>query len=263
MPFTIKRKVSNDANENAEFALAKDNEYLDSAEINEFQKEITETKEAAKATEKVNASPENFKKAFLDGFIFKNPSLVDFVGLTPIIVGGTTVKNGLFLSVSTVIVLICVCTFASLTRNILPKKLAPAVYTVIASAVLVLLSYLGYSYFSSSMFSLGIVFPLIAVNGLNLSRAREFASKHNLKLSFADALGKGTGFSAVLILTSALREILGYGTFCNIDVPIFSHYHSLVASGIPGGFIAMAIFAAIVQYIALKNEKRGEKQNDL
>ncbi len=261
MPFTIKRKDKNseisstEAYEKAEFALARDNTSLDMAEAIEADAQIEGVTDEIQEEFTENTS---FKDVFLEGFLFKNPSLVDFVGLTPIIVGGTSVKNGLVLSLATVIVLVAVCMFASLTKNILPKKIAPAVYTIVAAVLLIPLTWLGYTVFPSTMFSLGLIFPLIAVNGINLSRAYGFASKNNIMNSLADALGKGLGFSSVLIVISAIREIFGYGTFFDITIPIFSEFHSSIICGVPGGFAAMAAFAAIVQLMSQKNGTKSQ-----
>ncbi len=253
MPFTIKRKTKTEAEEKAENLLLKDNRSMDLTEAEEYKAEIIPQ---VKADTAVSEESGSFKEIFLEGLLFKNPSLVDFIGLTPIIVGGTTVKNGLILSLATVIVLVAVCLFASLTKNILPKRFAPAIYTLFAAVLLVPMTWLGYKFMPYTMFSIGIIYPLIAVNGINLSRAEGFAAKNNVKLTLADGLGKGLGFSAVLIFASCVREILGYGTFLNISVPFFSEFHSGVVSGVPGGFMVMAIFAAVIQFIAQKGRDK-------
>lgn len=253
MPFSIKRIFKTDSEDNAEKGLLRDIQSMDKTEAKEYSEEI---KPEVYAEEKILEEKGGFKEIFLEGLLFKNPAIIDFIGLTPIVVGGTTVKNGLVLSLVTILILVAVCVFASLTKNVVSKRFAPAVYTVFATVLLVPLLWLGYKFMPYTMFSLGIIFPLIAVNGLNLSRAEGFAMKNSIKLSLADALGKGLGFSAVLIIISCVREVLGYGTFYNMSVPFFSQFHSNVISGAPGGFIVMAVFAAIIQLIAQKGRNK-------
>ena len=202
-----------------------------------------------------------FKEAFLDGLIFNNLSLIDFVGLTPIIAGGSTVINGLILSAATMIVLVTVTMFALLFGARIGKKLAPAVYTLLSAVIVFLLMWLGYSVIPGEMLAVGIVFPLVAVNGITLNRVRNFKDK-GAAATFGDALGKGLGFAVVMFAVCTFREILGYGTFFNISLPFFSRFHRDVVAGLPGGFFIMAVLALLTRFITLKRAKKRQEGSE-
>ena len=238
-----------------------------------------------------------FKEAFLDGLIFNNLSLIDFVGLTPIIAGGSTVINGLILSAATMIVLVTVTMFALLFGARIGKKLAPAVYTLLSAVIVFLLMWLGYSVIPGEMLAVGIVFPLVAVNGITLNRVRNYKDK-GAAATFGDALGTGLGFAVVMFAVEGLsdedrirlrriadaasrcpwepprtfyeglnalwfiREILGYGTFFNISLPFFSRFHRDVVAGLPGGFFIMAVLALLTRFITLKRAKKRQEGSE-
>jgi Na+-translocating ferredoxin:NAD+ oxidoreductase subunit E len=69
--------------------------------------------------------------------------------------------------------------------------------------------------------SLGIYAPLIAVNCLVLGRARAAAGSLSVGGTLADAVVRGIGFAACLILIAALREAAGAGTITLFPVGAF------------------------------------------
>lgn len=198
----------------------------------------------------VNSSP-RFMTAFLDGLFFNNLTLVDYVGLTPIIAGGSTVKGGGILSVATLVVLVAVTFIAARFGKYIPKKISFAAYTVISAVIVALLAAVGYAIVPETMLAVGIIFPLVAVNGITLNRIKNF-SGHSVVATLGDALGKGLGFTFVMFIVSAFREILGYGTFFNVAVPFFETHCIPILAGVPGGLLIMAVLAWAVRAIGFK-----------
>ena len=64
------------------------------------------------------------------------------------------------------------------------------------------------SFFYDMYLILGIFVPLIVTNCAILARAEAFASKNTWDKSVIDGLMMGVGFSIVLVLLGAMREIL-------------------------------------------------------
>lgn len=201
-----------------------------------------------------------FYPAFIDGLVFNNLTLVNFIGLTPIIAGGSTVFNGFVLSAATIIVLVAITLFAATVGRKIPEKLAPAVYTLLSAVLVAAMAFAGYALFPGVMLALGIVFPLVAVNGITLNRVRNFAGR-SLPATVGDALGKGLGFAIVMFVVSTLREILGYGSFCNLRVPFFADHCAGVIAGVSGGFFFVAILAWVTKLIAVRfGPNTGKKE---
>jgi len=202
-----------------------------------------------------------FSSAFLDGLFFNNLTLVDFVGLTPIIAGGDTVAGGWILSFATVLVLVVITLFAATIGKKIKPAFLPAVCTLLSAVLLAPLGMLFYWLFPNQMIKLGFLFFLIAVNGITLNRVRLFADR-GLSATLGDAVGKGLGFALVMFVVSALREVIGYGTFLDFAVPFFSSHPSRVFAGVPGGFFSLAVMAQLIKFIGMKRKKGGE-ENDV
>lgn len=217
----------------------------------EEKAEIKEAVEMQEISENTEKSSPRFMTAFLDGLFFNNLTLVDYVGLTPIIAGGSTVKGGGILSVATLTVLVAVTAFAVCFGKYIPKKFAPAVYTVISAVIVALLAMVGHAIVPETMLAVGIIFPLVAVNGITLNRIKNF-SGHSIISTLGDALGKGLGFTFVMFVVSAFREILGYGTFFDVSVPFFENHCIPVLAGVPGGLLIMAVLAWAVRAVGFK-----------
>lgn len=217
----------------------------------EEKAEIKEAVEIQEPSENTEKSSPRFMTAFLDGLFFNNLTLVDYVGLTPIIAGGSTVKGGGILSVATLTVLVAVTAFAVYFGKYIPKKFAPAVYTVISAVIVALLAMAGHAIVPETMLAVGIIFPLVAVNGITLNRIKNF-SGHSIVPTLGDALGKGLGFTFVMFVVSAFREILGYGTFFDVAVPFFENHCIPVLAGVPGGLLIMAVLAWAVRAVGFK-----------
>lgn len=202
-----------------------------------------------------------FRTAFWDGMIFNNLTLVEFVGLTPIVAGGSTVIGGFILSAATLFVLVLVTLFAATVGERLPTRLTPALYTILSAALLIPLALLGYWLFPGEMLAIGIVFPLVAVNGITLDRVRNFKG-YGRMATLGDALGKALGFALVMFVVSSLREILGYGTFCNLTVPFFTDHCSPVIAGVPGGLFFLAVLAQRIKSASFRYTKKKQRKEE-
>ena len=51
-----------------------------------------------------------------------------------------------------------------------------------------------------------------------MGRAEAFALKHGPSKAFLDGLGNGLGYSLILIVVGAIRELLGSGQLLGIDI---------------------------------------------
>ena len=194
----------------------------------------------------------------LDGLWTNNPALVQLLGLCPLLAVTGSVVNALGLGFATILVLVGSNLSVSLIRNHVSEAVRlPAFVMIIASFVTV--AELVMQAFTYELYEiLGIFIPLIVTNCAILGRADAFASKNPLLPSVIDGLMMGLGFTAVLILLGAIREILGQGVlFSNMDLlfgeaaadwqlTVFSDYPDyLFAILPPGAFVATGLLIAI------------------
>lgn len=187
------------------------------------------------------------------GMIKENPTLILCVGFAPTLAVTTTAKNGLAMGIITALVLLLTEFFVSLLKRAIPKKDRTAAYAIISACFATLLQLALDAYYPDYSEALGIFVSLIAVNGLIFSRAENYAVKHNPFLALFDGIGFGIGFTFVITLMGAIRELLGIGTIFGIRV-IPDGYTISIAALAPGAFFLLACL------IALANKLKGGKR---
>ena len=192
---------------------------------------------------------------FTNGLLKENPVLRLVLGTCPTLAITTAAIYGIGMGVAATAVLVCSNAVISLLRNVIPDKVRiPAYITVIAGFVSVV-QMLVKAFAPSIDASLGIYLPLIVVNCIILARAEMFASKNAVLPSILDGLGMGIGFTAVITLMGAIRELLGAGTV--FSMPVTSQFISpmIVFLLPPGGFFVFGMLVAASNAIAKKQGK--------
>ena len=194
---------------------------------------------------------------FTNGLIKENPTLRLVLGTCPTLAVTTAAVNGIGMGLSATVVLICSNLAISLLRNIIPDKVRiPAFITIIAGFVSVV-QMLVKAFLPEIDKSLGIYLPLIVVNCIILARAEMFASKNSVLPSVLDGLGMGVGFTAVLTLMGAIRELLGAGSL--FSLPLTSRFISPMIIFLlpPGGFFVFGMLVAASNALAKKNGRNA------
>lgn len=197
------------------------------------------------------------------GILVENPALRQMLGLCPTLAVTTAVTNGIGMGAATTFVLVCSGVVVSLLRGVIPTNMRlPAFITVIAGFV-TLVMMLVEAYAPELNAALGIYLPLIVVNCIVLGRAEVFASKHPVRDAALDGLGMGAGFTVALILMSAIREVLGAGTFAGVPVlPGFIEPMTVFVMP-PGGFAVLGVLiAGSVALEALRRRAGGREAEE-
>lgn len=153
----------------------------------------------------------NRKENFTAGFIRENPVFSLYLGLCSTLAITTTLNNAIGMGVAVILVLIMSNVIISLIRNITPSEIRIPVYIVIIATLVKVIQMLIKAYASSLDSALGVFIPLIVVNCIILGRAEAFASKNKPLDSALDGLGMGLGYTASIIVMSAIRQIIATG----------------------------------------------------
>ena len=154
----------------------------------------------------------NYKDITFQGLWKNNPGLVQLLGLCPLLAVTSTVTNALGLGLATMVVLISSNILVSLVRDYVPKEIRIPVFVMIIAALVTTVQLLINAYAYELYLSLGIFLPLIVTNCVIIGRAEAFASRNNVIASAYDGLMMGTGFTLVLVVLGAGREMLSQGT---------------------------------------------------
>ena len=193
---------------------------------------------------------------FTNGLVKENPVLRLVLGTCPTLAVTTAAINGIGMGLAATMVLVCSNLAISLLRNVIPDKVRiPAFITIIAGFVTVV-QMLVKAFLPSIDKALGIYLPLIVVNCIILARAEMFASKNPVLPSILDGLGMGIGFTAVLTLMGAIRELLGAGTI--FSLPVTANFISpmIVFLLPPGGFFVFGMLVAASNALAKRAGKK-------
>lgn len=202
----------------------------------------------------------DYKSMFLDGILYKNPVLVQLLGLCSVLAVTTSVSNGIGMGAAATAVLICSNLLISLLRKYIPKQVRIAAYIVIISGFVTAVELLIKAFLPALDASLGVFIPLIVVNCMILARAEAFASKNKPLPSVIDGLTMGIGYTVALIAISAVRELLGAGTLMGIQIMPEAFEPMLFAILPPGGFIILGCLIALTQkIISVRDEKAKAK----
>ncbi len=211
----------------------------------------------------------DYKQISVDGLWKNNPALVQLLGLCPLLAVSNTVINGLGLGIATTMVLVGSNISVSLVRNWIPKEIRIPVFVMLIASFVTNTQLLMNAFTYELYLVLGIFIPLIVTNCVIIGRAEAFASKNTLIPSFVDGLTQGVGFSVVLVLLGAIREVLGQGTlFDGADIllgdwakALTIHIYQVDQSFLfallpPGAFFALGLLIALKNVIDFKAKQK-------
>ena len=175
----------------------------------------------------------------LRGIWKENPVLVQTLGLCPALAVTNSVANGLAMSIATVFVLLGSSVLVSTLRSLIPREVRITAYILIIATFVTMVDMLLQAIVPEIHKQLGAFIALIVVNCIILGRQEAFASRHGVGRAALDALGMGGGFTIALVSMSAIREVLGNGTFLGYPVmgPNFEPWVIMILP--PGGFFTL------------------------
>jgi len=214
-----------------------------------------------------------YRNIMYQGLWKNNPGLVQVLGLCPLLAVSATVTNALGLGLATMLVLVASNITVSLIREYVPKEIRIPIFVMIIASFVTTVQLLMNAYVYELYQSLGIFIPLIVTNCIIIGRAEAFASRNQVLPSAADGLFMGLGFTCVLVVLGAIREVLGQGTLFDGMNLLFGEWASalrievfhadtsfLLAILAPGAFIGMGFLMALKHVIDEQVDKRQAAQ---
>lgn len=198
-----------------------------------------------------------FLRQIKEGILDNNPTLVQLLGMCPTLATTTSVKNAIGMGLAATAVLIFSNLFVSLLRRFIPKQVRIAAYIVIISGFVTMVELLMKAYLFSLYQSLGIFIPLIVVNCIILARAEAFASKSKPLPSAVDGLAMGLGFTFALLLVATVREVVGNGSFCDVQLFGDAFQPALLFVMPAGAFLTLGFVIAAVQGVRNRSEDKA------
>ncbi|MDO5659183.1 MAG: NADH:ubiquinone reductase (Na(+)-transporting) subunit D [Paracoccus sp. (in: a-proteobacteria)] len=150
--------------------------------------------------------------------IRQNPVTLQILGICSALAVTTSVVTALTMSLSLVFVIVMAAGVISVIRRHIPSSIRLIVQIMVVAALVIVIDQFLQAYFHEISRSLSVFVSLIATNCLVLGRTESFA-RHNRPLpAMVDALGNGLGYSIVLLVIGALRELFGAGALMGVQI---------------------------------------------
>ncbi|MDX1455214.1 MAG: electron transport complex subunit E [Gammaproteobacteria bacterium] len=198
-----------------------------------------------------------------DGLWDNNPGIVQLLGLCPLLAVSGTLVNGLGLGIATTLVLLGSNVIVSVIRQWVSESIRIPVFVLIIASLVTTVELVMNAWFHDLYRTLGIFIPLIVTNCAIIGRAEAFASRNSIPRSALDGMAMGTGFTAVLVILGAMRELVGHGTLLagadmlfgsgaagwELNVLGDSYPGFLLAVLPPGAFIGLGLLIALKNFI--------------
>jgi len=211
----------------------------------------------------------DYRKIALDGLWHNNPGLVQLLGLCPLLAVTGSVVNAMGLGLASTLVLTGSNLTVSLFRHFVPDAVRLPIFVMIIAAFVTSIELLMQAFTYELYQILGIFIPLIVTNCVIMGRADAFACKNPVSASVLDGLMMGLGFTAVLLVLGAMREVLGLGTlFSDMQllfgpaaeswkIVLFDDYSGFLFAILPpGAFVGMGLLIALKNIIDARLEER-------
>lgn len=208
---------------------------------------------------------EPFRKIARDGLWDNNVVLKQNLALCPLLAVTGTATNGLGMGLATMAVMVASNAAVSVSRHLIPSEIRIPIFVLLIAALVTLVDFFLNAWMHELHKVLGLFIPLIVTNCVILGRAEAFASKQPMLPSVWDGLMMGAGFTLVMVVLGAAREISSAGTvfanaqvllgegFSFLETTVIPNYKGFLLTALPpGGFIMLGFMVAGKRYLDLK-----------
>jgi electron transport complex protein RnfE len=152
-----------------------------------------------------------WRRVFFDGLSLENPLTVLMIGLCATLAVSTKFEGAFFMGIAVIFVLVMSNILIAAVRKFTPDEVRIPIFIVIIASFVTIVDLSMKAFVPAIYLFLGVWVPLIVVNCIVLGRAEAFAYHNSVWLSIADGLGMGLGYTIIIALLAAFREIVGSG----------------------------------------------------
>lgn len=192
-----------------------------------------------------------------------NPIALQILGICSALAVTTSVKNALVMCIALTLVTAFSSFFISIIRNKIPSSIRIIVQMVVIASLVIVVDQILKAVAYDTAKSLGAFIGLIITNCIVMGRAEAYAMSNPPIPSFLDGIGNGLGYSAVLLFVASIREIVGNGSWFDIQIlQKATEGGWYVPNGLlllpPSSFFVIALFIAIVRFWKPEQQEPAE-----
>lgn len=202
----------------------------------------------------------NRRPSVTDGLLSDNTVLSALMVISPVIMCGDTLKSALALAYAFTGITLLSVILASFVPKGLPYAVKIILYAVISSLVYIPVKLAAESFYVDSIESIGIYYPLLAVNSLIVYQTETKFFRMKKREMIGSLIFYIIGFDAVILLTGFVRELFAYGTIYNRVADMNTLISGL---GQPfGGFIFLGLLCGIYRKIRSMASKENKVRSE-
>lgn len=182
------------------------------------------------------------KKLLMDPFSDNNPITIQVLGICSALAVTVKVDTAIVMTLALTAVVSLSNFVISLMRNVIPPGIRMIVEMAVIATLVIIADQLLRAFLFDISKQLSVFVGLIITNCIVMGRAEAFALQNPPKESLLDGLGNGLGYGIVLIAVASIREILGFGKWLGMELPLGENFmgNGLVLLA-PGAFIILGL----------------------
>jgi Na+-transporting NADH:ubiquinone oxidoreductase subunit D len=189
---------------------------------------------------------------------WNNPVFLQILGICSALAVTNKLVNTGIMTVGVVFVTGMSNLSVSLLKSFIPRKVRMIVQTLIIAFYVIIVDIVLKAYLPEISRALGPYVGLIITNCIIMGRAEAFAQSNPPLLSFWDGVTSGMGYMGVLLTIAFFRELLGFGTFFDIQILPEGFVPWTIMVMAPSAFFFLGIIIWIAKTI-MNKQKQGAK----
>lgn len=179
-----------------------------------------------------------------------NAVVIRVLAICTVLGATTALKNGLLLAAAALVVTIPLYLIMALLKKV-PMLVYFSAALLIAGALETPVIMLAGRFFPEVSASCGYFLPITAVNAVLMLDLHVLRGKRSLIRALGAGVGDVLGYSAVLILLSAVREVIGSGSIYGRELPAYIQLNFDFILLPPGAFLMLGLTLAVVQGVKI------------
>jgi Na+-transporting NADH:ubiquinone oxidoreductase subunit D len=160
----------------------------------------------------------SFKSVITEPVFSQNPIAVQILGVCSALAVTTSLQVTMVMCIALTAVTACSNFSIALIRNHIPNSIRIIVQMIIIASLVIVVDQILKAYAYEISKQLSVFVGLIITNCIVMGRAEAYAMKNGPVMSFFDGIGNGFGYSIVLIVVAAVRELFGAGNLFGFEI---------------------------------------------
>ena len=161
---------------------------------------------------------ESNKDVLLDPIFVNNPIALQILGLCSALAVTSNMNTSATMCVAVLAVLFFSNIIVSLIRNFIPGSIRIIVQMIVIASLVIVVDQILKAYMFETSKQLSVFVGLIITNCMVMGRAEAFAMKNGVYKSALDGIGNAMGYSVVLLVVAAIRELFGSGSLFGVTL---------------------------------------------